>query len=186
MDVTIDISNVTIETERLILRAWKQTDLQDFYEYASEPGVGEMAGWPHHESIEVSRRILDSFIEEKCCFAITLKDGGKAIGSLGLHPSWANAEPKYADLTQKEVGYVLSKAYWGAGLMPEAVKAVIKYCFDELNLDALSVCHFSYNPQSRRVIEKCGFEFIRTGDYYSRHMDKHIPDLKYILLNPAK
>ena len=49
MNAAVDISNVILETERLILRPWKLEDLEDFYEYASVDGVGEMAGWPHHE-----------------------------------------------------------------------------------------------------------------------------------------
>ena len=53
----IDISNTRIETPRLILRPWKDSDLEDFYAYASEEGVGEMAGWAHHQSMEESRKI---------------------------------------------------------------------------------------------------------------------------------
>ena len=50
MNVEIDISNVKLETERLILRAWEITDLDNFFEYASVNGVGEKAGWEHHKS----------------------------------------------------------------------------------------------------------------------------------------
>ena len=49
MDSTIDLSNATLETPRLTLRPWRESDLSYLYEYASVPGVGEMAGWPHHE-----------------------------------------------------------------------------------------------------------------------------------------
>ena len=61
MDIRIDTSQIVIETERLILRAFTESDLTDFYTYASVPGVGEMAGWPHHQSIETSKDILRSF-----------------------------------------------------------------------------------------------------------------------------
>lgn len=90
MDIQIDITNTTLETKRLILRPWCESDLEDFYEYASVPDVGEMAGWRHHESREISKKILDSFITEKNVFAVVLKQNNKVIGSLGLHPSWAN------------------------------------------------------------------------------------------------
>ena len=67
MDPFIDISNTTIESERLILRYWQMGDLSDFYEYASVPGVGEMAGWKHHESMEESKKILFSlYVIRKC------------------------------------------------------------------------------------------------------------------------
>ena len=105
-----------IETDKLILRAWQETDLDDFYEYASIEEVGEMAGWKHHESIDVSKDILKSFISAKNEFAIMYKKNNKVIGSIGLHDSWANDEPDYQSLKLKEIGYVLSKDYWGQGL----------------------------------------------------------------------
>ena len=58
MDVPFDVTDITIETERLLLRPFAESDLEDFYAYASVPGVGEWAGWPHHESIETSMKIL--------------------------------------------------------------------------------------------------------------------------------
>ena len=180
MDIAIDITATTLETDRLLLRPWQEADLGDFYSYASVPGVGEMAGWRHHESMEVSRKILQSFLDEKNVFALALKSGNKVIGSLGLHRSWANEEAELQNLRIKEVGYVLSKDYWGMGLMPEAVTALIRYCFDELGLDALTVGHFSSNLQSRRVIEKCGFRFARHGEYYAKQLGQTFDDLKYI------
>ena len=84
MNAPVDLTDVRIETPRLILRPWREADLADFYEYASVDGVGQMAGWQPHESIEKSQAILDSFILEKKTFALELKDSGKVIGSLGL------------------------------------------------------------------------------------------------------
>ena len=57
MNAPFKISGKIIETKRLILRSFKPSDLDDFYEYASVDGVGEMAGWHHHESIDKSREI---------------------------------------------------------------------------------------------------------------------------------
>jgi [ribosomal protein S5]-alanine N-acetyltransferase len=68
MDINIDITKTTIETDRVILRAWQESDVNDFYEYASIQGVGEMAGWKHHDSIEVTEKILQTFISKKKCF----------------------------------------------------------------------------------------------------------------------
>lgn len=186
MDIQIDITGVRLETERLYLRPWREDDLGDLYEYASVPGVGEMAGWPHHESIEVSRKILDSFISDRNVFAMELKENGKVAGSLGLHPSWANELPEFAPLKQKEIGYVLSKAYWGRALTPEAVKRVIGYCFDKLGLDAVTVAHFKTNDRSRRVIEKCGFRFVRSSIYSSKQLGCDFEDMEYILPRPAE
>jgi Acetyltransferases, including N-acetylases of ribosomal proteins len=182
MDIVINLSPVTLETDRLILRPWHEDDLADFYEYASVEGVGEAAGWRHHGSINESKRILEIFIAEKCIFALELKENNKVIGSLGLHPSWANDEPEYAALLQKEIGYVLSRDYWGRGLATEAVRGVLCYCFSELSLDAVTVGHFTANDRSRRVIEKCGFTLVRYGVYNAKQLNTKIDDMKYILL----
>lgn len=178
----IDISNAVIETERLLLRPWNKGDLQDFYEYASVPGVGEMAGWKHHESIDKSEEILNLFIEGKSTFALQYKENNKVIGSLGLHGSWACEDENYAHLKLKEIGYVLSKDYWGQGLMTEAVKAVIDYCFKELGFEALAICHYLENEKSKRVIEKCGFQFVKNDKHYSKSLEKEFDDVQYILL----
>ncbi len=182
MDIQIDITDTVLETRRLILRPWEESDLEDFYAYASVEGVGEMAGWRHHESIEVSRSILEDFMSHKNVFALVHRESGRAIGSLGLHPSWANEDEAYRDLKVKEIGYVLSREYWGQGLMPEAVRAVIGFCFDTCGLDALTVGHFSVNGQSKRVIEKCGFQFVKESRYHAKQLGKDFDDMRYILL----
>ena len=82
MNAPIDISTVTLKTERLILRPWRETDLQDLYDYASVDGVGQMAGWTPHKNQEESRQILEHFIEGKHVFALEYQ--GKVIGSLGI------------------------------------------------------------------------------------------------------
>ena len=158
MNAPVDVTNLRIETPRLILRPWRQSDLDDFYEYASVDGVGQMAGWQPHESVHKSQMILDLFIREKKTFALEYKENGKVIGSLGLETREEQEEIQ-GTLMGSEIGYVLSKDYWGRGLMPEAVKAVIGYCFSVLGFDYLTCCHFIRNGQSRRVIEKCGFSY---------------------------
>lgn len=111
MNAPVDVTNIRIETDRLVLRAWRETDLADFYEYASVEGVGEMAGWNHHQSMEESRRILGFFISGKKTFALELKENGKVIGSLGLEPRDEDAGlPE--ELPGREIGYVLSRDYW--------------------------------------------------------------------------
>ena len=72
MNTEIDISNVTLHTDCMILRPWRQTDLDDLYAYASVDGVGQMAGWKPHESKEESQKILDMFIGHKKTFASDL------------------------------------------------------------------------------------------------------------------
>lgn len=165
MNARIDISQVILETERLILRPFQETDLDDLYEYAKDPGVGEMAGWLHHQSKEESAQILKAFIEHKKTFAIWDKETKKVIGSLGVEAYDENLFSDFAELKGRELGYVLSKAYWGRGLMPEAVKRVIQYLFEVVQVDFITCAHFLTNLQSKRVIEKCGFQFYANGEF---------------------
>ena len=80
MDIKVDFTDLVIKTDRLILRAFNDSDLKDFYEYAKTPGLGEMAGWPHHQSIEDTKKVLDNFKKDKDVLAIEKE--GKVIGSL--------------------------------------------------------------------------------------------------------
>ncbi len=163
MNVPIDITGTMLTTDRLLLRPWRETDLNDLYAYARADGVGQMAGWAPHKSIDESKRILQNFIEGKHVFA--LENQGKVIGSLGIHEYSEKHYPELSNLSGAEIGYVLSKDYWGQGLMPEAVKAVVRYLFESVKLDFILVGHFSWNRQSGRVIEKCGFEYIKSRPY---------------------
>ena len=184
MNPSIDTTNIVIETERLILRAFRSTDLHDFNAYASVPGVGEAAGWPHHRSVEATKLILDSFLQKKENFAIYHKADKKVIGSLGMRLAWSSKNDKYKHLKAKELGYVLSKDYWGRGLVPEAVNAVVDYAFNVMGLDAVCTAHFGENLQSRRVAEKCGFTYVETGTYHAKHFNRTYDDVRYIMLSP--
>ena len=178
MNASIDISNTVLKTERLILRPWRQEDLDDFYEYASVDGVGQMAGWLPHESKEKTQMILDNFINGKKTFALELD--GKVIGSLGIENYKEEEFPELESLQGRSIGYVLSKDYWGQGFMPEAVKAVQQYLFETVGLDFLLISHFVWNGQSRRVIQKCGFQYLQSDIHETRYGTKE-PTLKYIL-----
>ena len=159
MNAVIDLKNVVLETDRLILREWQETDLNDFFEYASVDGVGQMAGWQPHKSVEESASILKMFIDGRKTFAVVLKENNKAIGSVGIEKLSTEIDG-YENMSGRELGYVLNKDYWGQGLMPEAVKAVINYCFETVGCDYLLCSCSPQNTQSARVIEKCGFRFV--------------------------
>ena len=183
MNAPIDISRVILNTERLVLRPWREADLEDFYEYAKVDGVGQMAGWNPHRNVEESKTILSHFIEGKHVFALEYQ--GKVIGSLGVEKYNEENYPELDSLKGREIGYVLSKAYWGQGLMPEAVKAVINWLFNEQKLDFIIVGHFDRNAQSKRVVEKCGFQYIKTTKFETRY-DTVENSLEYILYHPER
>ena len=183
MNKRIDITNVVLTTDRLTLRPWRELDLNDFYEYASVDGVGQMAGWNPHRNVEESRMILSHFIKGKHVFA--LEHQGKVIGSLGVEEYSEENYPELNALQGREIGYVLSKAYWGQGLMPEAVKAVIDWLFHEVRIDFIIVGHFDRNAQSKRVVEKCGFQYIKTTKFETRY-DTVENSIEYILYHPER
>ena len=186
MNADFAINELILETERLILRPFQQSDLRDFYEYASVPGVGEMAGWQHHESIEKSQEILDLFIREDKTFAIVCKENNKVIGSLGVEKyGMEDALTEFVGYKGREIGFVLSKDYWGRGMMPEAVTAVMDYLFNDLSLDFLTCGYYDFNSQSKCVQVKCGFQ-----PYRKLNMDTRLgttePGVLNLLTNPNK
>ncbi len=186
MNANVDVTNVVLRTNRLILRPFNEDDLEDLFEYASVEGVGERAGWKHHENIAETTQILEMFIKEKKTFAVVLKENNKVIGSIGIE-KYGREESlsEFFDYKGREIGFVLSKDYWGQGLMLEALKGVIEYCFNELDYDFLLCGHFDFNTQSARVQEKLGFIPYRRLLFETR-MDTQEKGILSLLVNPRK
>ena len=145
-----------------------------------------MAGWKHHETIEKTQEILDMFIKEDKTFAIVFKKNNKVIGSLGVEKyGLEEILTEFESYYGREIGYVLLMDYWGKGIMPEAVGAVIKYLFNDLNLDFLTSGYYEFNNQSKRVQEKCGFKPYRKLVMDTRLGTKE-PGVLNLLINPNK
>ncbi len=186
MNAEFKINNTVLETERLLLRPFKATDLDDFFEYAHVEGVGEMAGWKHHENKDDTKKILDQFIYEDKTYAIVYKENNKVIGSLGIDKyDLEDKLTEFNGLYGREIGFVLSKDYWGNGLMPEAVNCIINYLFSVLNIDFLTCCYHLFNSQSKRVQEKCGFKPYRAL-VFDTLMGTKKKGIMNLLLNPKK
>lgn len=150
-----------IETERLILRPWQDDDAAALYRYASDPDVGLIAGWAPHTSVENSLEIIRTVFAEPEIYAMVLKDSGEPVGCCGI--TFANAaNDDSATSKEGEIGYWIGKPYWGRGLTPEAVRALLGRGFDELGLDSLWCVYYEGNSKSKRVCEKCGFAYHHT------------------------
>lgn len=160
-----------LQTQRLYLRRWNKDDLDDLYEYAKNPKVGISAGWKPHQSREESALILSKFIQSDELWAIVEKCENKVIGCISLEQDSKRDNQRICSL-----GYGLSEAYWGKGLMTEAVKCLLQYGFEELDLDLISVRHYPFNQRSRRVIEKCGFRYEGTLRQSARLFDGEVYD----------
>lgn len=145
----------TIETERLILRPWLESDAGSLFKYASDPDVGPRAGWPPHISIEESLETIRSIFSGEGMWAVELKESGEAIGCVGYLPaSLSNLDIQE---NQCEVGYWIGKPHWGKGICTEAMSAIVDYCFNVKGFSVLWGDYFPENPASGRVMEKCGF-----------------------------
>ncbi|HEX3021285.1 MAG TPA: GNAT family protein [Lachnospiraceae bacterium] len=143
-----------LETQRLLLRKWELDDLDDFYEYASNPNVGPIAGWAPHTDKEYTREILHACIECDNMWAIVLKSTNKVIGSIATRKDdKRDVESAYV------IGFVLSEPYWGQGFMPESIHAVVRYGFEEMNLSLMTAYHFTRNHRCQKVLSKCGFQY---------------------------
>lgn len=155
------IGPVMIETDRLLLRPWTEEDAEALYYYASDARVGPAAGWPVHTSVENSREIIRDVLSDPETYAVCLKEDGRPIGSIGL----MIGQRSYFRLPEDEgeIGYWLGVPFWGRGLMPEAVRALIRRAFDELGLKRLWCGYFDGNEKSRRAQEKCGFVYHHTN-----------------------
>ena len=144
-----------IETERLILRPFCESDAENVYFYAKDPDVGPIAGWPPHQSVEESRDVIRNVLSGKEAYAVCLKADGKAIGAIELKLNG------FTDMTQRddecELGYWLGKPFWGKGLIPEAVKALLHRAFEEIGMQKVWCGYYDGNIKSKRVQEKCGF-----------------------------
>lgn len=145
-----------LETERLILRSWREEDADDLYTYASDPDVGPPAGWPPHTSVENSCEIIRTVLSEPDTFAVCLKENGKPIGSIGFHRNdLAEDDDEY------ELGYWIGKPYWGQGLIPEASREMLRYAFEDLKMNRIWCGYYDGNEKSHRVQEKLGFVYQR-------------------------
>lgn len=146
-----------LETERLILRRWEESDAEDLYIYASNPDVGPIAGWPPHQSVEESLDVIKNVLNGKEAYAICLKEDRKAIGAIELKLNG------HTDMTERddecELGYWLGKLFWGQGLMTEAAREILRHAFEDICMSKVWCGYYEGNAKSKHVQEKVGFKY---------------------------
>lgn len=152
----------TIETDRLILRQFKISDAADMFKnWASDDEVTKYLTWPTHPDIACSKALLTDWVagyvnEDKYEWCIELKEIGEAIGSIGGF-----------DINEKVesvvIGYCISRKYWHQGIASEALEAIIKYFFEEVDMKRIVSYHDAANPNSGKVMQKCGMTYEGTG-----------------------
>ena len=157
----------TIETERLILRRFKMEDAEAMYKnWTSDKEVTKFLTWPAHSSVEVTKAILQDWVnnyenDDFYNWAITLKENGdEPIGSIG-------SVDKNERVNMVHIGYCIGNKWWNKGVTSEALKALIKYYFEEVGVNRVEARHDPNNPNSGKVMMKCGMKYegtIRQAD----------------------
>lgn len=147
-----------LETERLILRPWEDSDAESLYEYAKNPNVGPAAGWPPHTDVEHSLNVIRNVLNGKEAYAVCLKTGNRPIGAVELMLNSKNCE----NCDECELGFWHAEEFWGQGIIPEAAGILLRRAFEELGMNKVWCGYFDGNDKSKRVQEKLGFRFVRT------------------------
>lgn len=156
-----------IETDRLILRRYKIEDADAMYKnWASDSEVTKFLTWQPHPSVDVSRSIIEDWLkkysdEKYYQWAIVLKDNGnEPIGDISVvHMN--------EDISMVHIGYCLGRAWWRRGIMSEALKAVTDFMFDTVEVNRVESRHDPRNPNSGKVMQKCGMKYegtLRSAD----------------------
>ena len=161
-----------LNTARVRLRNFCQQDINDMYEFCSQPEI-EMVGWGAHKNIEETKNVLEQWMSNENIFAIVYKDTNKVIGYIAVHEDSEDGRPD-----TKELGFALNAQYHRLGIMSEVVYAILNHLFSK---DILYVwaCCFQNNISSQKLIEKIGFEFMQEGTFYSDSFQKEFPSYEY-------
>ncbi|HYY37080.1 MAG TPA: GNAT family N-acetyltransferase [Xanthobacteraceae bacterium] len=157
-----------IETERLVLRAPRLEDATTIATLLNDRRIAEnTVRIPHPYTLADARRFIGKANagSGETVFLITRRDA-TVLGACGVAE-----RPEEAP----EIGYWLAFAFWGKGYATEATRAVIDYAFDDLHHDVLHAGARVSNPASRRVLEKCGFQWTGVGLYRIRSLASSAP-----------
>ncbi|MBE9557956.1 MAG: GNAT family N-acetyltransferase [Proteobacteria bacterium] len=146
----------TLETERLLLRPFREEDAPAVHEHCENWNIARMlTRIPHPYSRDIAARWIASHAAEwrsgdEHTFCIEFD--GKTVGAIGL---------RRISAATYELGYWLGEPFWGKGIATEATRRTMGYAFEELGAENLSSGHYVDNPASGRVLEKCGFRYTR-------------------------
>ncbi|MDD2877882.1 MAG: GNAT family N-acetyltransferase [Acidiphilium sp.] len=141
-------------TEHLLLRRPNEGDLGTIVCIVGDWEVARrLARVPHPYNLHDARFFLEQVVSSEWVWTITMQGSDELIGVVGLTPE--------EGANTAELGYWLSRAHWGRGIMTEAARAIVSYGFDRLGLIYITSGYFEDNSASGRVLEKLGF--LETG-----------------------
>lgn len=147
----------TLETDRLCLRKLTRQDTADVFAYAADAQVAGPTTWQPHRTLAQSGQFIERVLQRydhgrPAAWAVVLKSAQRVIGTCGFTAVDTGDG-------RGELGYALGRAYWGQGLMTEAVTAVLPVGFYVLNLERIEATCLSDNIASARVLEKAGMVY---------------------------
>ena len=152
------IGTKRLESDRLILRPFiPEDEAPMFRNWASDPLVTRYLTWPAHSNPSITRRVISNWIESYrkpsyYQWAIELRSLGEPIGSI----SGVKIDEKTGTV---EIGYCIGRPWWGQGLVAEAVRALMAFFFEQVGVRRVIACHHPDNPNSGRVMQKCGMTY---------------------------
>lgn len=149
-----------LQTKRVYMREWLDSDAEQVYELAKDPDIGYRCGFPAHTSVENSLDVIRNVLRQPECYAIVEKGTDRLIGSIQLILGKASRISAADD--ECELGFWIGRPFWGQGLLPEAATELIRHGFEELNMKKIWCAYYVGNEQSKRAQEKLGFIYQRT------------------------
>jgi RimJ/RimL family protein N-acetyltransferase len=161
------VSDTVLETERLVLRRWRDGDLDLWLEHLNTPQVKAHLGGPQDPEAVAERfaRMENAWTKDGFSFlAVDLRETGRFLGTAGIGPISNDRAPEaLRDMVQ--IGWQLRRDYWGRGYATEAAREVLAWAFDGLNLPVVYAQTSESNPASWRIMEKLGMERLSALDY---------------------
>ncbi|MDS0525669.1 GNAT family N-acetyltransferase [Clostridium sp. SHJSY1] len=160
-----------IETERLKLRELTKKDSRDVFSILSLEEVTKYYGMHPMKQISQAEKLIEKFkisyeIGNAIRWGIEIKNCNRIIGTCGFH-SWNRRH------FRAEIGYELNREFWGLGYGKEAIQAIIKYGFNEMNLERIEAIVYPENKKSEKMLKKMNFTYEGLLRKYAYFRDKH-------------
>lgn len=166
-----------LKTNRLCLRGLQYEDAYDIFEYCKLPEVIKLVGMRLHESLDITEKYITHELQKSETYAIELTKENKVIGTVSLRKQYNES-----DLDIRSISCVINPNYWGQGYAPEAIRALIRYGFEEKNVHKVLGGHYSFNTQSEKLNKKLGFVYEGRRREVRLHEGKLVDELEYSML----
>jgi [ribosomal protein S5]-alanine N-acetyltransferase len=148
-----------LDTERLLLRALTMDDLDDLYAYAADPELALHTEWDHYRSRDEAAADLAGYVQRYGrpgqplpVWGIEHRTDRRLIGICNI-PRW------WIEDRRAEIGYAISRQYWGRGLAVEAARAMIDFGFGRMELARIQATCLPINQPSQQVMRKLGMQY---------------------------